>query len=449
MFVEVPTSEPDTAAAIDLIAAGIDELQAAGFPMADADATAEVIAGLEQQCRRLQAAQVDLLAAVDRCGAHRADGHFSAKIMVRHHARLSGREASQRQKVARALRDLPEIAGAYQSGQVGTCQIRLISKVWANPRVRDALIMCEHEFLQATIGLEYPDLDLFCRDWVQAVDADGAHTNSERQWDRRDVHLTQDFNGSWKLDGRLTSADGARFHDILTKLTDAERLIDIDAAQAAHGDDWRRHLSRTPAQLRYDAFIKLALAPPANTAAAGIVTNIVIDQQSFDEQLAALCGTHSEPVIPNEIAEAILNGSRYCHTADGVWVNPAEAVAEALAGHVRRIVVNSRGVVTEVGRKQRLFTGANRLAAMFQSVRCYWHGCWAPATKCDIDHLSPHSKGGATNSDNGRSACGYHNLLKESGYEVHRRSDGTIEIIRPDGTIVPDQPPGWQLPRAG
>ncbi len=449
MFVGSTDTKPEAATAIATIAAGVDQLSSAEFDTTDATHTASLIAGLERECRRLQAAQVELLAAVERSGVHSTDGHFSAKIMIRHHAQLSGAEAAQRQRVQRALRDLPEIAHAYRSGQIGTCQVRLISKVWSNPRVRAALPLCEQEFLFAATNLEFPDLDLFCRDWVEAVDADGAHSSAERQWRRRDIRLPQDFNGSWKLDGRLTSIDGARFNEILTSLTDAERLADIAAAQAEHGDDWRNHLARTSSQLRYDAFIKLVLSPPSGSAAAGVVTNIVIDQQSFDEQLAALCGAEPEPVIPDRIATAILSGARYCHTADGTWVNPSEVVAEALAGHVRRVVINSRGVVTDVGRRQRLFSGSPRLAAMLQSVRCYWHGCWAPASKCDIDHLVPHRDGGETTCENGKSACRFHNLLKESGYRARRRPDGTIEIIRPDGVPIPTHTSHWQQARAG
>jgi len=436
-------------AAVEAIAAGVDELLEEGFDVGGADATAGVIAGLERECRRLQAAQVALLDAVDRSGVYSVDGHFSAKVMVRHHAQLSGAESAQRQRLMRAMRDLPVIADAYRTGSIGTCQARLIAKVWSNPRVRTALALCEHEFVIAATSLEYPDLDLFCRDWVEAVDIDGAHSNAEREWNRRDIRLPHDFNGSWKLDGRLTSIDGARFDELLTALTDAERLADIAAAQAEHGDDWRNHLARTPAQLRYDAFMKLVLSPPSGSAAASVVTNIVIDQQSFDRQLAALCGTEPEPVVPDEIARAILNGDRYCHTANGVWVNPAEAVAEAIAGHVRRVVINSRGVITDVGRLQRLFNGSPRLAAMLQGVRCYWHGCWAPATKCDIDHLTPHRQGGETTCENGRSACRYHNLLKESGYQTLRKPDGTIQILRPDGTPIPTHTNNWQQTRAG
>lgn len=448
MFVEVGESSSGTVAAIDAIAAGVDKLLTAGFPIGGADQTAEVIAGLERECRRLQAAQVELLDAVDRSGVYSVDGHFSAKVMLRHHAQLSGSESAQRQRLMRAMRDLPEIAEAYQAGRIGTCQARLIAKVWSNPRVRDMLAVCEPQFLEAA-GLEYPDFELFCRNWTEAVDADGAHSNSQRQWDRRHIGHTQDFNGSWKLDGRLTSVHGVQLHELLDQLTQAERLIDIEAAKAEHGEHWRQHLARTPAQLRYDAFIKLVLNPPADTVAASVVTNIVIDQQSFEQQLAALCGADPQPVIPDQIAKDILSGARYCHTANGIWVNPAEVVAEALVGHVRRVVINPKGIVTNIGHRQRLFTGSTRLAALLQSTRCYWHGCWAPASHCDIDHLTPHRSGGKTTPQNGQPLCRFHNLIKESGYQSHREPDGTIQILRPDGTPIPTHTNQPKQTRAG
>jgi len=372
--------------------------------------------------------------------------------MVRHHGQLSGSEASQRQRVSVMLGGLRHVGSAYRSGLVGTDQIRRMSRVWSNPRVRAFMPTCEAEFLAAATAMEFPDFDSFCREWEQAVDADGAHKQAERRWQLRNVNTTQDFNGMWNLNGRMMSLDGAEFSEILSRSVHQQRLADIQVAKAEFGDEWRQHLPRTTAQLRYDSFMALirhgAVAPP-DGGSAEVVTNIVIDQESFEQQLAQLVGAEPEPVIPDEVAAAIIAGHRFSHTINGVWVNGAEVVTRSLTDKVRRAVINSSGVVINLGRTQRLFTGSSRLAAMLQSTRCYWHGCWNPATHCQIDHLTPFREHGTTNPENGWPACGGHNLTKEHGYRARHNPDGSITITRPDGTTIPDHTTHWQQPRDG
>lgn len=49
---------------------------------------------------------------------------------------------------------------------------------------------------------------------------------------------------------------------------------------------------------------------------------------------------------------------RRCETTNGTAIVPDAVVQAAIRGHVRRVVLNSAGVVIEVSRKRRLFTGA-------------------------------------------------------------------------------------------
>jgi len=157
-----------------------------------------------------------------------------------------------------------------------------------------------------------------------------------------------------------------------------------------------------------------------------------------------LCGSDPGPVDPNQIAASIIDRTRISRTAGAIPVNPAETAARALTSQIRRVVIQSPSVVIDVGRSQRLFTGSSRLAAMLQNSRCYWHGCWTPATQCQIDHLTPHREGGPTNPHNGLPACKSHNLIKETGYHTRRNPDHTWTITRPDGTTIPTHTTHWQ-----
>jgi hypothetical protein len=127
-----------------------------------------------------------------------------------------------------------------------------------------------------------------------------------------------------------------------------------------------------------------------------------------------------------------------CSTLDGTPVDPAEATANALVGHVRRIVVGTDGVVVDMGRRTRLFTGPRHLAVLIPETTCYWPGCNVPVTHCQADHLDGFNSRtrGPTNPTNAGPACGRHNRLKEHGFTVHRDHHGHWHIHRPDGTEI-------------
>ncbi|MEM7142917.1 MAG: DUF222 domain-containing protein [Actinomycetota bacterium] len=404
-----------------------------------ADEAAAEFARLERERRRVDAEVIALLDAVDRSQVFRADGHFSARIMMRLHGHLSGPEASQRDRVMRCLRDLPEIAQAYADGGVGTDQVRRIAAVWANQRVREQLIACESVFLESAQRMEFVEFDGFCEQWTNLVDADGAHDAAKRRWRRRRVSVDQDLNGFWSLDGRLMSSDGADLREVLDEMAGALRLADVEAAKEAHGDEWRRHLPRTMAQLRHDAFVELvnrgaSVGPDGRPVERTL--NRVIDDATYEHHLALLVGAEPEPLDPTD-------PHRISRTADGTYVNPAELVARSLVDHVRRMVVDAAGVVIDLGRRSRLFTGNARDAALLSEVRCYWTGCWVPATGCQIDHLLPWEREGRTHPGNGAPACGTHNRIKQQGFHTWRDTSGAWHLARPDGTPVPDHRTHW------
>lgn len=408
----------------------------------DADEAAAEIARLEREARRIDAERIALLDRIDESGVFRADGHHSSKVMMRVHAQLSGPEAFQRDRVVKCLRSLPSVAECYADGLVGTCQVRRIASVWANPRVREYLSVCEDEFLLAARELEYPDFDAFCTQWVGQVDQDGAHDQANRRWRRRSLALVQDHNGFFDLRGRMMSVDGAQLDETLDHLAEALRLADIEAAQEEHGDDWRHHLPRTPAQLRHDAFVELVRRGAAvgpDLQPLGTCTDLVIDQATYEHQAARLLGAEPAPIDPTD-------RNRFARTIDGTWVNPAEIVARSLVDHVRRVVVDAAGVVVDLGRRSRLFTGTARDAALLSEVACYWHGCWVPASRCQIDHLVPWSRHGRTNPGNGAPGCGHHNRTKERGFHAHRTATGRWVLTRPDGSQVPDHRTHWPDP---
>lgn len=477
---------PSAKDALDRFRAAAAELLAVGLVPGDADDAKAVIRDLEAGVRIAGAAQVGLLGEIEQRGLHHADGHRSAKVMVRHIAHLSDAEALRRAKAARVVRDLPEVAAAFRSGRIGRCQVDRIARTHANPRVRHLLEEVDGHLAVLAERLSYQDFDQQLTNWERLADEDGTGDDAERAERNRDVRIGTNLDGSVWIDGGLGSLDGSQLRDVHEHFTEAELAADWAEARERLGDAATfEDLRRTDAQRRADAL--MAIVRTAASAAANqpggsvVVTNVVIDLATFERHLRRVCS--DEPVadpdprvhtmlgdlVADLDAEAPDTGSPdvdrsdgpdqetwkqpaaepapgspkdgtgfRCDTLDGTPVDPAAATAEALLGHVRRVVVGADGVVLDVGRKQRLFTGVRRLAVLIGETTCYWPGCNAPVTHCQADHLDGfHSKTrGPTNPRNGGPACGFHNRLKEQGYTARRDECGHWHIYRPDGTEI-------------
>ena len=124
---------------------------------------------------------------------------------------------------------------------------------------------------------------------------------------------------------------------------------------------------------------------------------------------------------------------RTCRTSTGRALDPYEVVKLIYWAEVRRAIIDDLGVVIDLGRRRRCFTGAAREAAKLTSLECDWPGCDVPPSRCQIDHVQSWASHGQTNQDNAGCDCGWHNRLKEQGYQVHRHTDGTWQFFHPDG----------------
>ena len=411
---------------------------AAGLTPVDARDAIVVIERMERLGRRLDAAKASLVGAIDRHGHHREDKHASAKVMVRHVGQLGDAEAAKRAKAAKALRDLPLVREAWQRGQLGTDQVARIARVHANTRVRDALIAAEEGFVRRAKARSYRSFDAWVTGWVERMDVDGTCDQSQRNHENRDGSMVQDFNRAWELKANGGELAGLQMHDIWRHFIEAEFKTDWQKCVAEYGDAASvDKLHRTDAQRRFDAlleiFLRAASTPPGG-ARPRVVTNIVIDWQTYQNELVRLAGATPAAPDPND------DTTFRCSSIDGHALGPTEGVAASLLAEVRRVVVGANGVTIDMSRRQRLFRGSAALAARLASVYCYWPGCYVPASQCQIDHLTPFADrdggagGGETNPGNGGPACGRHNRSKEHGYSVWRDETGAWHVLRPDGS---------------
>jgi hypothetical protein len=160
------------------------------------------------------------------------------------------------------------------------------------------------------------------------------------------------------------------------------------------------------------------------------LVNIVADQATVEYHLAKMSGADPVPLDPATVDQ------RRCETAGGYQIDPGDMLAAVLTGHVRRIVFDGAGVVINLGRRSRLFTGGARDAVLLGDRWCMWPGCDLRSGRCQTDHITCWAHDGPTRPLNGGAACGTHNRWKQHGYQTRRDSNGHWHTYRPDGTEI-------------
>jgi hypothetical protein len=383
--------------------------------------------------RRVEAVSALMVQRVDEAKAFVADGHRRVSAWGRATNNWSGPEASVMVKLARAMQVLPRFAEAALAGELGVAQMHAVAKVAANPRVREHLAEADELFLTAARDLPFDDCSVVLRHWEELADADGARSRHDRAMlDRR---ASVRFVGERSfLDAQGPAHDGVLFEAVLEHFVELEWQNEWNILAAAHGDAMCAGLmERTHAQRTFDALQRLfAAAAGSSDSGPAITVDIVVDDESFEHELEATLGGEPEPIPPSHAPK------RRCEDAKGRVIDPRAAVAAALVGQVRRLVIGADGVVLNMGRRQRLFTGAQREAVLLASRRCTYIGCTIPGHRSQADHLIPFARGGPTDVNNGGPGCNFHNPFKNNGTRTMRDAKGRWHTYRPDGTEI-----GW------
>ena len=339
--------------------------------------TADVLTSqqqLELVHRIVGASQIANMAQIDTERLHRIDGHRSVKAQARHVLQISSAEASRRFRAGRALRDLPEVADALRAGRISLDHVRVITDIHGNPRIKAKVPGRQAKLLLWAAEESFDDFEMKAREWARQADLDGGFKDNKRHHDNRNFRLIHNsLEGTWEPFGHFAADQGARIRAIFDRYVDLLYKEDWAEARARLGDAATiADLDRDDRQRRADAFERIcndAAGAPPGTTAPPIVHNIVWSADSYlglAELLgadAAALDSHWSASLTDPQAEraAWCNPDTYrCSTLDGVPLEPVEQFFSSLANHVRRVILNSKGVVIDLGHKARLFTGSAR-----------------------------------------------------------------------------------------
>ena len=404
---------------------------------------------LEIHRRRAIAEQALAIAAAEARQLHAVDGHHSMNSYLRATLNCSTAEASQWRRLAKLLDTVPGVSDALADGRIGVAQAHELARVRSNPRCGNRLAEVNSLLLEQAETLEFDDFRTCVRRWEMLADEDGAHKDCERSVESRNASAVPSGAG---IDLHATGGDAVTAAELIA-IFNAFIQAEFDKDQAARLTEFGdaaagQSFARTGAQRRFDAlseiFRRAANAADESGRRVNITVNLLVDLRTFTETLV------DHGLAPASALDEVIDpglAHRRCETTAGAPVHPDDVLAATVHGHIRRVVLDGVGVVTNMGRRRRLFTGAAREAAQLSARRCSRRGCTVPAELCDIDHVHDHAKGGPTDTINGDPECGGHNRQKNRGYTTIRDPrTGRVVHYRPDGT--PMTPAGQPPPAA-
>lgn len=413
---------------------------------------------LERERRKAEARQLAVLAWVDRTHGYRADGHASTAGWCRALGRWSSGDATARIRTARVADRVDVVGEAVATGTIGTAQAQLLGRAAANPRCGKRIDEVAHTLVGCAPSLDYDEFHTVVQRWLTLADVDGAHRSAADTHDARSASVVCS-TGRVHVKAEGPALEGVAMRSVFQRYLDAEFATDWAEAKKRYGTGATKSLlARTDAQRRFDAMEAIFRSAAVGTGGADPepLVNIVVDLDTFAALLAGEntwsprwserrmdaggCDTDGRVERRRRGAQAGSRAAdllrRRCETTDGTPLAPSEVLLAALAGRVRRVVVDDDGVVLDLGRRRRVFTGAVREAALLAAQKCIWPGCHLPADRCQVDHLEAWSAGGETRVDNGAPLCGRHNRWKHRGYSVLRDERGRWRTERPDGSHV-------------
>jgi hypothetical protein len=170
---------------------------------------------------------------------------------------------------------------------------------------------------------------------------------------------------------------------------------------------------RTPAQKRHDAFgtiVNTAARTGALPTIGGAAPTLLVSVRHHD----------------------LINNTGVAHI-DGINAPVPLTVARHIActGTIFRTTLDQNGRIEKIEILDRAFNASQRKAITLRDGECIIPGCHVPAAWCEIHHVTEHSRGGPTSTDNGVLLCWHHHrTLDTSGWHI-RMTHGIPEVQGP------------------
>jgi len=374
-------------------------------------------------------------------------GHRRGVHLVEQLTRTSQVEAARRIRTGSALRarvglggevlpaPFPRVAAAVSRGAVGVDAAAIVTRCLGQAARNGAdpahLEAAERELVAEAVRVPADQVAVMARVWREALDPDGALPRDEKLRQQRKFVLGAERDGI------------VPFHGLASPVEAAELKAYFSESMAPDA---------TP---RFVCEEDLALGTESVVDGDGDVVTLFRDprtreQRQFDVIMGLLragARSHGQGSTANVLAVIKLDDLEGT-TGVGWLDNVAEPVSASTVHELvcdsgfQRLVLGPHGEVLALGRKERYFTSAQRLALAGRDGGCVWPRCTAPPSWCHAHHVEEWTDGGPTDIENGVLLCSaHHHMLHASEFQM-KMLDGRPHLLAPAWL---DPTHEWQL----
>lgn len=306
------------------------------------------------------------------------------------------------------VESLPRTFGLLARGEISE---------WASNEVAKAVIVlddADRAQVDADIAAELPAVSApragsLARARANELDVRAALARNERQREQRHVTIRPVADGMVRLSALLPTVDGVAIHAALDREASAAKAAGIPGTRAQHRADALVRLA-TGLQSAEHIDVEIQLLMTDRTLLAGGDDTAWIQGHPVPGAIArrfALVGASDRR---SSLDPDPLNGPSGAASTDP---DPDPAAGARIPRRfIRRLYTDPvTGSLREADARRRRFTGADRRFVEIADQRCRMPWCEAPIRH--LDHVTRHSRAGATEIANGAGLCEQCNYTEE------------------------------------
>ena len=343
-------------------------------------------------------------AEFDQIGGWCAPGIRSLPHWLSINAGFDAHTGSELLRVGTALKVLPGIAQAFNTGQLSFDKVRQVTTV--------ATSATEEMFLEIARGASGSQLERICRSMRRIANAE-AHGHDQKQQAERGLWTVWDEDGMMRLTAKLPSEDAAIVMKAIESITGGRPLPERSGSEV-----------QDPAEEPWAARRADALVAMCENVLAGDAKELVSSGATRQVFVHVDAGV---------LSGATPGGRSYIEGGAAVSADTARRIA----CDSEVIVVTQRdGLPIDVGRKKRIPPDRLRRALEVRDRFCRFPGCGVPADRAQAHHLQHWSDGGPTDRDNLILLCNFHHhRLHDGGYVIRMSATGLVFETH-DGHVI-------------
>lgn len=336
-----------------------------------------------------EAREIIVLAELEDRRSRRRSAHRDTAAELRTATRMARTTAQARARVAHRIRRLPITLSVLGAGLMTYDHARAIAD--AEVKYPEAMAGNEAHFALLAMDQSADELRQTLAEWLRDLDeiADQTRPRIERQRVRRSLRRWTDRDGMQAGSFRLDDETAALLDQVLGRAYRARIRAEREAGLPAG-----LGVGPTTEQRMADAF-----ADVARQAAAA-------DQITKHKAVPTIIALTDMENLRGELA-----AQGRCELAGGTPLTAAQLRRMACEADIIPAVLDSDGVVLDMGYKVRTATWEQRLALRVDHDHCAARGCLVPFDWCEIHHRQPWTADGPTDLANLVPLCSYHHTL--------------------------------------